>query len=408
MKSNNGYIVISYLFAIIVFLIFKDAVLVAFLLLLLLTYHLYDIYQLKQSFLKEIADTEGNLKISIQKEKQKRLENYSQFLSLSQTLGSGLIVVNDLGIIDFVNKDVKSYFIEVDYENHEYKTFSLIKPLYKFINESYLLESPLRKQIMYNDKYYDLVNTPIFEGRFFKGCLIIVHDITAIKTAEKFQKQFTADVSHELKTPLSVLKGFSEILDRDINMDSKQRVEFIGMIKKEVNRMETIITDLLTISKMDRLDYELKLEKQDITTVINDTINLVKSFAVEKNLKISHNLESCMLNIDATKLSLAFINLIKNAINYTDEGVIKIKGMIKEKNYIVKITDTGIGIDNSEVENIFKRFYRIDSNRSRETGGSGLGLSITKNVILRHEGTISVDSVLNKGTTFIISLPIKK
>jgi len=253
-----------------------------------------------------------------------------------------------------------------------------------------------------------LINTPIFEGRFYKGCLIIVHDITAIKTAEKFQKQFTADVSHELKTPLSVLKGFSEILDRDQEMDIIQRVDFIKMIKKEVTRMETIITDLLTISKMDRLDYELKLEKIDVTTVINDTINLVRSFAVEKKLKISHNLESCYLNIDATKLSLAFTNLIKNAINYTDEGGIKIKGEISEKRYIVTITDTGIGIDDSEQENIFKRFYRVDSNRSRETGGSGLGLSITKNVVLRHGGTITVDSKLEKGTTFRICLPISK
>jgi len=408
MKINKLSIVLAYSFVIVVLLISKDFILASLMMLLLLSYHLYNNYQLKKYYSDQILQKETNLMNSIQKEKQKRLENYSQFLSLSQTLGSGLIVVSDLGIIDFVNKDITSYFTEIDYSNNEYKIFAAIKPLYKFINESYLLESPQRKQIKYQDKYFDLINTPIFEGRFYKGCLIIVHDITAIKTAEKFQKQFTADVSHELKTPLSVLKGFSEILDRDQEMDIIQRVDFIKMIKKEVTRMETIITDLLTISKMDRLDYELKLEKIDVTTVINDTINLVRSFAVEKKLKISHNLESCYLNIDATKLSLAFTNLIKNAINYTDEGGIKIKGEISEKRYIVTITDTGIGIDDSEQENIFKRFYRVDSNRSRETGGSGLGLSITKNVVLRHGGTITVDSKLEKGTTFRICLPISK
>jgi len=408
MKINKLSIVLAYSFVIVVLLISKDFILASLMMLLLLSYHLYNNYQLKKYYSDQILQKETNLMNSIQKEKQKRLENYSQFLSLSQTLGSGLIVVSDLGIIDFVNKDITSYFTEIDYSNNEYKIFAAIKPLYKFINESYLLESPQRKQIKYQDKYFDLINTPIFEGRFYKGCLIIVHDITAIKTAEKFQKQFTADVSHELKTPLSVLKGFSEILDRDQEMDIIQRVDFIKMIKKEVTRMETIITDLLTISKMDRLDYELKLERIDVTTVINDTINLVRSFAVEKKLKISHNLESCYLNIDATKLSLAFTNLIKNAINYTDEGGIKIKGEISEKRYIVTITDTGIGIDDSEQENIFKRFYRVDSNRSRETGGSGLGLSITKNVVLRHGGTITVDSKLEKGTTFRICLPISK
>ena len=292
--------------------------------------------------------------------------------------------------------------------NKDYNSLVKIKPLYKFINQAYLLEKSFREQIQYLDKYYDLVSTPIFEKDLFQGCLIIVHDITSLKNAERFQKQFTADVSHELKTPLSTIKGFSEILARDVDMKKEDRVEFITLINKESTRMESILSDLLIISKMDRLDYELNLEKVNIKDLIIENIDSLKHKITNKNLKYKIDVEDCILQLDKNKIGQVVLNLVRNATNYTDEGEINIIGKIEGSKYKIQVIDTGIGINKVDFDKIFKRFYRVDNARSRDTGGSGLGLSICKNVVLKHGGSISVDSVRNVGTTFEIILNIKK
>ena len=172
--------------------------------------------------------------------------------------------------------------------------------------------------------------------------------------------------------------------------------------------METILNDLLVISKMDRLDYELNLHTIEIKELINKTINTLKRDFDKKKLEVITNIESCKLDLDKNKFEQVMLNIIKNAINYTDIGEIEIKGYKENNHYCISITDSGIGIKNSDLEKIFKRFYRVDKTRSRETGGSGLGLSISKNVLAKHGGEISVESELNKGTTFLIRIPIKR
>jgi two-component system phosphate regulon sensor histidine kinase PhoR len=237
---------------------------------------------------------------------------------------------------------------------------------------------------------------------------VIVHDISLIKTAERFQKQFTADVSHELKTPLSTIKGFSEILARDGKISKEDKKEFIEIIQKEVTRMETIISDLLVISKMDRVDYELEYSKSNMQSTIEDAVSILKNDLEQKGLTLYQDIESKTFMYDYTKMHHVLLNLVRNAINYTDQGHIELKGYVDKNNYVIEVSDTGIGIPEEEKEKIFTRFYRIDTARSRDTGGSGLGLSIIKNVIRKHEGFIEVSSEVGKGTTFKVSIPMKK
>lgn len=334
-------------------------------------------------------------------------DTYKRFLSLSKTLGSGVLMVTDEGKISFSNKDIENYF-GIDLNNRDYKDTVEIKSLYKFINEAYLLEERIRKQIVFEDKYYDLISTPLFDEDMFAGCIILVSDITQLKTAEKYQKRFTADVSHELRTPLAAIKGFSEILLRDESMDPEDRKEFTGLIKKESDRMEIILNDLMIISKMDRLDYEPTLVEYSIKQVIDESVSVLEQKFIQKGLNRTVDVEECKLMIDNVKITQVVINIIKNAINYTDEGFISIKGYKSNNKYVIQISDSGIGIKEKDYEKIFKRFYRVDKARSRDTGGSGLGLSISKNVILKHGGTIDVQSEVNKGSTFTITLPIKK
>jgi len=343
----------------------------------------------------------------LDKSKKESEETYKRFLSLSKTLGSGVFMVDDNGWITFSNKDVENFF-DKDINNMDYGDLLDIPPLHKFVNEAYLLEDHMRRQISVDDKSYDLISTPLYEGDMFAGSLFLVHDITQLKNAEKFQKRFTADVSHELRTPLSAIKGFSEILLRDEEIPKENFDEFLGLINKESERMEVILNDLIVISKMDRLDYELELEKLDIKPVIEEAVGMLTKKFEEKKLIMNSDIESCILRFSKVKMSQVIINIVKNAINYTDSGFVNIQGVKENGNYVIRIQDSGIGIKKDKQELIFKRFYRVDKARSRDSGGSGLGLSISKNVILKHKGTISVESKEDNGSTFTIALPIKE
>ena len=266
----------------------------------------------------------------------------------------------------------------------------------------------MRKQIIFHEKVFDLISTPLFEENLFKGALILVHDITLIKNAEKYQKRFTADVSHELRTPLSAIKGFSEILSRDKNISVEERDEFIELIRAESSRMESILSDLLVISKMDRIDYELEFSRLNIKDIVSECLNVLKNSITEKGLKYNVDVQSETLQLDKVKMSQVVLNIIKNAANYTDSGQIDIVGKRDNNEYILSISDTGIGIKEEDFDKIFKRFYRVDKARSRDTGGSGLGLSISKNVVAKHNGSITVLSKINEGTTFTVHLPIEE
>lgn len=407
MQKSYVWILVTYSFVLLYYLVVGDVFVSSVFIVGLMIYHMIQLYREREI---QHEDTENKMTMmqhKLSQTKKEREETYQQFISLSTTLGSGVLLVNAEGKIAFANRDLSNYF-GIDVSDEDYQILTKVKPLYKFVNEGFLLEETRREQIHYKNHFYDLISTPIFEDDMFQGCIVIVHDISQIKTAERFQKQFTADVSHELKTPLSTIKGFSEILSRGSDVSEKDKSEFISIIQKEVSRMETIISDLLIISKMDRVDYELEYSKHNIKDTIDDAISLLKHDIEKKKLKLNHKVESKSFMFDYNKMHHVMLNLIKNAINYTDVGNIDINGYVDKKMYVIEITDTGIGIPKEEIDMIFKRFYRVDAARSRDKGGSGLGLSIIKNVVKKHEGSIEISSVIEKGTTFKIYLPMKK
>jgi two-component system phosphate regulon sensor histidine kinase PhoR len=287
-----------------------------------------------------------------------------------------------------------------------YDQLKSIKPLYKEISRAFIAEEKTHAQFKYDRFTYEISVNPVFEKKLFQGSLVVIRDITQLKTAENFQKQFTADVSHELKTPLSAIKGMAEILSRDEPIEQSEQKEFIQGIYDESIRLETILNDLLIISKMDRLDYELKLQETSIKTIIDDAIQLLKPNATKKDLYLNSDIEDCLLMIDPVKMNQVIINLIKNAINYTDKGGVNVKAYISKETYLIEVNDTGIGIKEEDFEKVFKRFYRVDEARSRDSGGSGLGLSIIKNVVKKHQGSIELTSEIDKGSTFTIRLPL--
>lgn len=346
------------------------------------------------------------LEYRMDKQQKQTTESISQFESLSEIIDSGLLFIDQDELITQVNSLFKDIFnITINLEE-SYDQLNIIKPLYKEISMAFIAEEKHHAQIIFNGFTYEVSVNPVFEDKLFKGSLVVIRDITQLKTAETFQKQFTADVSHELKTPLSAIKGMAEILSRDEPIQIDEQKDFIKSIYDESLRLEAILNDLLIISKMDRLDYELKLKETSMKAIIEDAIQLLASNATLKGLSIEHTIQDCDLLIDPIKMSQVIINLIKNAVNYTDKGKVSINAYKEKKQYVIEVKDTGIGINKEEQEKVFKRFYRVDEARSRDSGGSGLGLSIIKNVVKKHHGTIELVSSLGKGSTFTIRLPL--
>lgn len=237
-------------------------------------------------------------------------------------------------------------------------------------------------------------------------------------------KQFSSDASHELKTPLTILKGEAEVALRK----ERTPLEYQQVLKsnlEEINRMSQIIDDLLLLSKADMGEIRLNKEEINVTEILNEVVNQLSWLANSKGLQLITSNHKSNMNIfgDALRIRELFINLIENGIKYTEEGGSvhvtlskelepppknQTNEVEEEKSGYIKITvsDTGIGIAPEDQEKIFNRFYRVDKARSREQGGSGLGLSICKWIVEAHHGEIKVESQLGKGSSFIVKLPI--
>ncbi|MCK4225462.1 HAMP domain-containing protein [candidate division WOR-3 bacterium] len=251
--------------------------------------------------------------------------------------------------------------------------------------------------------------TFICSATFLRGydeTVVTMHDITKIKGLERIKKDFVVNVSHELRTPLTAIKGFMETIE-DL-VDDKER-RYVEIVLKHTERLINIVGDLLTLSELEGSSLKLELEEVDLGKLVEDILNIYEKNIREKDLNVVFESEDNlgMVEADPYKLEQMFINLIENAIRYTEEGEIKISLRRGDKEIIIEVADTGIGIPPKYLPRIFERFYVVDKSRSRKLGGTGLGLSIVKHIVLLHNGKIDVKSVPGRGTTFIIRLPLK-
>ncbi len=233
----------------------------------------------------------------------------------------------------------------------------------------------------------------------------IFHDITEIREVERIKRDFTINISHELKTPLTVIKGFIETLEEEENIKNKKYIE---VIKNHIERLINILERIIYISEIERKEVVLDLKEVKIDEIIKNLLPLFQKSLEDKDIKVELNFEKDLplLKVDPVKMEQVFINLIDNAIKYTEKGKIKISAFRKDNNIIIEFEDTGIGIPKEHIPRIFERFYVVDKARDKKKGGAGLGLSIVKHIILLHNGKVDVESKLGEGTKFIITLPI--
>jgi two-component system phosphate regulon sensor histidine kinase PhoR len=232
-------------------------------------------------------------------------------------------------------------------------------------------------------------------------------EIDRLKENESFRKEFIGNVSHELKTPLFSIQGFTEILlHEDLTEDDRQK--YLQKISRNTERLTTIVEELLTITRAENNQLSLKKEKFLIYELTLEAIQALEEQAKKKKIKIEIKDSSHIhytVHADRFRISQVLLNLIENAIFYSpDKTKIDIRFFDLEKKIMVEIEDDGRGIGEAHLSRIFERFYRVDEDRSRHSGGSGLGLSIVKNILEAHGQTISVDSKVGKGTIFRFTL----
>jgi len=263
---------------------------------------------------------------------------------------------------------------------------------------------------VHNDKILRIYVNPIFTAdKEIMGSIVVIQDITQIRKLEQMRSDFVSNVSHELKTPLTSIKGFVDTLKNGAIEKPETALRFLDIIDIESDRLYRLINDILLLSEIESMDREPEQSEFELRSVVEEVIDVLIQSADAKGLTIETEFQTrIQLNANRDRIKQMLINLVDNAIKYTEKGSIAINvseslGWVK-----ISVSDTGIGFDEIHKSRLFERFYRVDKGRSRNQGGTGLGLSIVKHIVLLYQGKISVESIPGKGTTFEVSLPNRK
>jgi two-component system, OmpR family, phosphate regulon sensor histidine kinase PhoR len=258
---------------------------------------------------------------------------------------------------------------------------------------------------------FAVTSAPVQSGTLSTGAVMVLHDITEIRRLERARRDFVANISHEFRTPLTAIRGFSETLLEGALEDAGNRRRFIEIIHDHALRLNRLTNDLLRLAQIEAGQLQLEIQPITVANIVEPCIETTRVNATQKGLtlEVQSTPDLPTLMGDARSLQGVLQELLDNAIRYSSpEGWITIKTALKGSEIEISVSDTGIGIPKTDQERIFERFYRTDPARSRESGGTGLGLSIAKHLIEAHGGRIQVDSEVGKGSTFSIFLPIQK
>ncbi len=365
--------------------------------------------------LSELAIAMNNMAENLD-EKIKALKNRSMELeAVHSSMLEGVIAIDENEKIITINEAAARIF---NFSASSLKSKYILEitrnlDLQKFIETALSTPEPVEADIVIKKSetfVLHIHSTALYDTNSLRiGTLIIFHDITRMRLLERMHKDFAANVSHELKTPLTAIKGFIETIQAiPPNHKLSECKHFLDIIGKNVNRMIELINDLLILSKLERLQgTDIKFETQDISTLIHSAVNTCRKSLEEKNISLSIECpEKISGKLDSVLMEQAIINLVDNAIKYSDKDT-KISIEIKRNGKFIEIyvKDQGKGIDKSHLQKIFNRFYRVDKARSRNEGGTGLGLAIVKHIVQYHNGGIEVSSKKGYGSSFKITIP---
>lgn len=331
--------------------------------------------------------------------------------TIIENMGMPLISIDRQGRITLINRTYAEVFGKNSDEllGQFYTNCIDHRAVRHIIEEVFMTEKGVRKEVRIpigiQLKHFEVYAAPIISSTHeWNGIVLVFHDITELKDLEQIRKDFVANVSHELKTPVTSIKGFAETL-LDGAMDEKETLHaFLKIIHKEADRLQSLIHDLLELSRIERDGFQLNIEKVDLFLIVKDVYRTLKEKADKKNITFTiENGLSCFVEGDRLRIQQIVLNLVTNAISYTPkDGKVTVRLEEDEKHVKLSVIDTGIGIEKEEIPRIFERFYRVDKARSRNSGGTGLGLAIVKHLVDAHKGDIQVESEIGKGSCFTV------
>jgi len=283
----------------------------------------------------------------------------------------------------------------------------------KFVTRSLKSRTPVEEDVTVyrnGERILNIKSAPLLDaGPEPIGMLIVFSDVTQLRRLEDMRRDFVANVSHEIKTPLTAIRGFVETLHHNIVETPEEARRFLGIISKHVDRLNTIIEDLLMLSRIENEGErgDIKGEKTRLRDIFQNAVQICRPQADEKRIRIElEGDEALAAMVDPVLIEQAIVNLLDNAIKYSDpEKTVRIRARIVGHEIQVQVQDHGIGIEKKHLPRLFERFYRVDKARSRALGGTGLGLAIVKHIAQAHGGHVTVESRLGEGSRFTLHLP---
>jgi two-component system phosphate regulon sensor histidine kinase PhoR len=312
-----------------------------------------------------------------------------------------LLVLDKNGRIKLTNESFKKALDNEDVQDKFYWEVIRCPDFSELIKKVMEERKSHIQEIEFRDKNY-LCSVTFLSSK--EEMVAVLYDITELKNLEQMKKDFVANMSHELRTPLTAIKGFVETLEEE---EEIKNVQYLEIIKRHTDRLMNIVNDLLVLSELEQTGSTLVLENVNLASLAENILKVFEQGSKEKGiqLKLVAGKDLKIIKADPFKLEQMFINLLDNAIKYTERGEVSIALKQTDSQSIIEISDTGIGIPASHLPRIFERFYVVDKSRSKKLGGTGLGLSIVKHIVLLHGGNIDVESSQGMGTKCTIVLP---
>lgn len=362
-----------------------------------------DVYEELSPLLRHMA--QQNKQIALQMDELSRSQN--EFNAITSNMSEGLIVLNKDGVVVSLNTAARKIFeAEEDSIGKDFLTIDRTPEISRAIKETL---SGKKQELEYekNGRNYDLCINQIVEKDEVIGVLLLAIDNTEKIQAEQNRREFTANVSHELKTPLQSIIGSADLIESGL-VKPEDMPRFIGHIKTDAARLVSLVSDIIRLSQLDE-NTEMNWENVDALSVAKEALEMVGPIAESRNISLTIKGEPAPLTSVHKLLYDIIYNLCDNAVKYNKEGgFVKVNVKTAGDKVQVAVSDNGVGIAPADQSRVFERFYRVDKSHSRESGGTGLGLSIVKHAVAYLKGSISLESTLGKGTTITVSFPVEK
>ncbi len=320
------------------------------------------------------------------------------------SMQDGVIALNADRQVVTVNKRMSEFFPgQTDY-------FKMIPQLSETIDKVAETSESVSVEFDNHDRYYLLTGSPVGEGEQNTGVLLVISDITTIKKIEDDQNKFISSVSHELRTPLTTIIGYIDLLKRRGVSDEALTQKALDTTKKEAQRLLRLVNDILNINRYNNIDFEFIFTNIDPNALIEDVVNELNVKGNPNNIEIVYNpVDLPEIKGDRDRLKQVLINIIDNAVKYSnEEDIVRVSATYDENELEITVRDFGDGIPEDKQEKVFETFYRVEEDRNRQRGGFGIGLSIVKNIIKKHNGKVRIESVPQQGTLVSVVLPIVK